>query len=96
MQPLKYDFALFAAYLFLYAYANIFVCLQARAFSVYIFFLPLSTRFNIFNAKTFTDIAYRWVKGILKQRNEMRDVQNVDIAHAPRFQSGILRVDDRA
>lgn len=25
----------------------------------------------------------------------MRDVQNVDIAHAPHFRSGILRVDDR-
>lgn len=73
----------------------LYVCKRAHFLFIF-FFLPLSARFNIFNAKTFTDIAYRWVKGILKQRNEMRDVQNVDIAHAPRFRSGILRVDDRA
>lgn len=36
------------------------------------------------------------VKGILKQRDEMRDVQNVDTGRTPRFRFGILRVDDRA
>lgn len=61
---------------------------------LFIFLLPLTPCFNIFNAKTLADTTYRWVKGILKQW-EIRDVQNVDIAHAPHFRLGILRVDDR-
>lgn len=89
-----YDFALFAGHLFLYIYANMSVCLRASAFSIYFSSSP-RPHFNIFNAKILADTAYRWVKGILKQGDEMRDVQNVDIAHAPHFRSGILRVDDR-
>lgn len=72
----------------------LYVC--ERVHFLCIFLPPLFARFNIFNAKTLADTAYRWVKGILKQRDEMRDVQNVDIARAPRFRSEILRVDDCA
>jgi len=62
-----------------------------------VFLHPPSARFNIFSAKTPADTACRHcVKGILKQRDEMRDVQNVDTGRTPRFRSGILRADDRA
>jgi len=62
-----------------------------------VFLHPPSARFNIFSAKTPGGHGLPFcVKGILKQRDEMRDVQNVDTERTPRFRSGILRVDDRA
>lgn len=101
MQLLMYDSTLLACHHFVCAckyirvWRRAYICVRVCV-PLCVFLYP-SARFNIFSAKTPAHTACRHcVKGILKQRDEMRDVQNVDTGRTPRFRSGILRVDDRA
>jgi hypothetical protein len=98
-----YGSALLARHLFRVC-VQIYLCVRAREYVCVgvrvlycVCFLHPFAHFNIFGAKTPADMACcHCVKGILKQRDEMRDVQNVDTGRTPRFRFGILRVDDRA